>query len=134
MVRYIIDATPDQAGQIQAALAGVGVDFHPTLNLIAMPRDNIEEGIFQGNDLDWLPETINDHLQQESNPVRVQEHIAELDLQTKQDFLTLVTLHAEWDNNHTRIDGVSEHEWQKFQDQHPLAVHPAGETPAPTDP
>ena len=127
MLRYLLDITHNQTPGLQKALASLDIKFHPSLNLIAMPRDNIEEGIFQGNDLDWLPQTVNSHLEDKGDPQRISEYMAGLNLQTQQDFLTLVTLHTDWETSHRHINEINDRAWQDFQANHPQAVHPAGQ-------
>ncbi len=120
IIRYIIDLEPEQVETVAGLLNGAGVRFDPTESMIAMPRDNVEEGIFTGGDGEWLPETINGYLSGTADPGRVTQPFHEMALLAQRDFLTLATLHCDWHKN--EIQEMAPQAWRIFKDRHPEAV------------
>ena len=120
IIRYIIDLETEQVETVAGLLNSAGVRFDPTESMIAMPRDNVEEGIFTGGDGEWLPETINGYLNGAGDPGRVTQPFDEMAPLAQRDFLMLATLHCDWHKN--EIQEMDPSTWDKFQDQHPEAV------------
>ena len=120
IIRYIIDLEPERVETAAGLLNGAGVRFDPTESMIAMPRDNVEEGIFTGGDGEWLPETINGYLSGAGGPGRVTQPFHEMSLTARRDFLMLATLHCDWHKN--EIQEMDPRAWEIFQDRHPEAV------------
>ena len=123
IVRYIIDLEPGQVETAAGLLNGAGVRFDPTENMIAMPRDNVEEGIFTGGDGECLPERINGYLGGGVSLHRLRRIIQpfhEMSLTARRDFLMLATLHCDWHKN--EIQEMDPRAWEIFQDRHPEAV------------
>ncbi len=120
IIRYIIDLETEQVETVAGLLNGAGVRFDPTENMIAMPRDNVEEGIFTGGDGEWLPETINGYLGGGGGPGGVTQPLHEMTLPAQRDLLMLATLHCDWHKN--EIQEMDPRAWEIFQDRHPEAV------------
>lgn len=135
-LRYIIDAGPEQAAALTRVLAEIGIKFGAQENLCAMPQDNVQEGIFQGRDLEWLPKKANEYLADAGYGVRVREDIEVMDdLQAQYDFLMLMTLDSDWGGEPGgTILETSHDEIRKFQENHPLAVHDFRDEPAELPP
>ena len=129
-IRYAFHARPEQADALRRVMGEIGVEFDPQENLCALIDDNILEGIFMGNDLDWLPLRANEHLEDRGSRHRFRTDLDQLDdLQAQYGFLTLMTLHSDWDRPGGSIREISPREMEEFRVKHPLAMHPAGEKP-----
>ena len=122
VIRYIIDLEPGQVETAAELLTGMGIRFDPVENMIAMPRDNIEEKIFTGGDGEWVQEKINQRLEETDNPHRITQPFHEMTLTAQRDLLILATLHCDWQKN--EIQSTDQMEWQIFREQHPKAVSP----------
>ena len=122
VIRYIIDLEPEQVETAAEFLTGMGVRFDPVENMIAMPRDNVEEKIFTGGDGEWVQEKINERLEETDNPHHITQPFHEMTLTAQRDLLILATLHCDWHKN--EIQDMDQREWEIFQEQHPDAVSP----------
>ena len=120
VIRFIIDLEPGQVETVAELLTGIGIRFDPVGSMIAMPRDNVEEKIFTGEDGEWVQERINERLEETVNPRRITQPFHEMTLQAQRDLLILATLHCDWRKN--EIQDMSQIEWEIFQEQHPEAV------------
>ena len=110
---------------VAGLLNGAEVRFDPTESMIAMPGDNVEEGIFTGGDGEWLPQIFNVYLADAHDPGRVAQPFHEMTLLAQRDFLTLATLHCDWQKLEIReleIREMDQQAWKAFQEQHPEAV------------
>ena len=125
IIRYIIDLEPEQVETAAGLLNGAGVRFDPVESMIAMPRDNVEEGIFTGGDGEWLPAIINGHLGDAGDPGRIMQPFHEMKLTARRDLLMLATIHCDWRKN--EIQEMNPQAWRRFQDRHPEAVSHAPE-------
>ena len=119
-IRYIIDLETEQVATVAGLLNGAGVRFDPVESMIAMPQDNIEEGIFTGGDGEWLPETVNSYLDSAGDNRRVAQPFDEMAPLAQRDFLVLATLHCDW--HKSEIQEMDPSAWDTFQTQHPEAV------------
>ena len=122
VIRYIIDLEPGQVETAAKLLTGMGIRFDAVENMIAMPRDNIEEKIFTGRDGEWVQERINQRLEETDNPHHITQPFHEMTLTAQRDLLILATLHCDWQKN--EIQSTDQMEWQIFREQHPKAVSP----------
>ena len=96
-------------------------------SMIAMPRDNVEEGIFTGGDGEWLPQIFNVYLADAHDPGRVLQPFHEMTLLAQRDLLTLATLHCDWQKleiQEMEIREMDQQAWETFRKQHPEAVSP----------
>lgn len=125
IIRYIIDLEPEQVETVAELLNGAEVRFDPTESMIAMPRDNVEEGIFTGGDGERLPEIINGYLGGAGDPGRIIQPFHEMTLPAQRDLLMLATLHCDW--HKSEIQEMDPRAWEIFQDRHPEAVSHAPE-------
>ena len=121
IIRYIIDLEPEEVEKTAELLTDAGVRFDPVGNMIAMPRDNVEENIFTGRDGEWLPQIINVYLSDTGNPGGVMP-FNEMTLLAKRDLLMLATLHCDWYEKEIRE--MDQKAWKTFQKRHPEAVSP----------
>ena len=96
VIRYIIDMDEDQVRTATGLLNGAGIGFDPTENMIAMPRNNLEESIFTGRDGEYAREGINELLQETNEMHRINQPFHDMRLTAQRDLLTLATLHCEW--------------------------------------
>ena len=122
---WSIDLEPGQVETAAELLTDAGIQFDPVENMIAMPRDNVEEGIFTGGDGEWLPQIINVYLADAHDPGRVAQPFHEMTLLAQRDFLTLATLHCDWQKLEIReleIREMDQQAWKTFQERHPEAV------------
>ena len=124
-IRYIVDIEPHLAGRLTSLLAQELPGFNPVRSLCAMPHDNIEEAIFQGSDLDWLPASMNEYLENKNDLHRIREDVTSLDAKAQYDLLVLATLHGDWgsDASRRRLQTLDPGEWEKFRRKHLEAVH-----------
>ena len=122
VIRYIIDLEPEQVETAAKLLTGMGIRFDPVENMIAMPRDNIEEKIFTGCDGEWVQERINQRLAETDNPHHITQPFHEMTLTAQRDLLILATLHCDWQKD--EIQNTDQMEWEIFREQHPKAVSP----------
>ncbi len=120
VIRYIIDLEPEQVETAAELLTGAGVRFDAVENMIAMPRDNVEESIFTGRDGEWVQERTNEYLNEAGALHRLVQPFHEMSPLTRRDLLTLATLHCDWHRN--EIQEIDPQEWQTFQEKHPEAV------------
>ena len=122
VIRFIIDLEPGQVETVAELLTSAGVQFDPVENMIAMPRDNVDEKIFTGEDGEWVQERINERLEGTGNPRRVTQPFHEMTTPAQRDLLILATLHCDWHKN--KIRDMNQIEWEIFREQHPEAVSP----------
>ena len=122
LVEHCIDLEPGQVETVAELLTDMGIRFDPVENMIAMPRDNVEEKIFTGRDGEWVQERINERLEETVNPHRVTQPFHEMTLPAKRDLLMLATIHCDWHKN--EIQEMNQREWEIFREQHPEAVSP----------
>ena len=129
-VRYTFYAEPQHAAALQRVMGEIGIRFDPRKNLCALINDNVTEGIFLGNDLDWLPQKANEHLEDQDHPYRFRNDLDRMDdLLAQYEFLMLMTLHSDWDHPGGDIREIGANELESFRERHPMTMHPAGEQP-----
>ena len=121
-IRYIIDLEPERVPEVGVILNNLGVDFDAAYNIIAMPQDNVQEGIFMGRDGEWLQEEMNAFLERVGMPT-VRQPFHEMSLTARADFLWLATLHCDWEHRlTTSLNEVNRAELDKFLADHPEAA------------
>ena len=121
-VKHIIRSEPEQAQALKQALDKLGITFDPQENLCAMPPDNIEDHIFMGNDLDWLPAKANEYLEENGISHRFRTDMEEMDnIQAQYSFLALLTTDSDWEDEET-IAYISPRNLQEFSVEYPEAM------------
>ncbi len=120
IIRYIIDLEPKQVKQAAELLTGAGIGFDPVENMIAMPPDNMEEGIFTGREGEWVQERINEYLHEADEIHRLVQPFHEMTLTAQRDLLTLATLHCDWSRE--EIHEMNRQAWNAFRKTRPETV------------
>ena len=133
LVRFYIDVHPDQVPYIRLELSDASIhNFSEVRNMLHIPHNNMQHGIFTGNEGEFAIREMNRYFERTGLTIRLPEGFTYMGTEARAQLLELATDHARWSTGYgpTAL-WVDPDAAKAFRDNHPAPVVPE---PAPSRP
>ena len=125
--QYLINIDLDRIEAIQLLLAHSGIEMDPVDDMVCISPENLLDGIILGRDAQDAIAGVNNYLETEGKPSRIDIPFQDMSPEARRDFLALVNIHSSWNYDHASIllTDMDAGEWRRFADRH-LEERPDG--------
>ena len=97
--RFYVDIPFEQLDQVEQFLNSNNVPFCQIENMVHLPRENLQEGIFTGADAEDAIQKVNEHLQDQGVTERLPTGFHDLPAEARRDLLELITMRVCWEDD-----------------------------------
>lgn len=113
----------------RTVLEGMGIALDPVQSMLHLPDNSLQYSIFTGLDGQYAVNRINQHLQEEGSPHRIDRQFTRMSPPARRDLLELATANICWTTDEPpNIESVDDEALQAFLGQHPTIVQTSPRT------
>ena len=98
--RFYIEFPTDKVDVLEQALLSIGAQFCPIENMVCLPKENLLDSIFTGQDGQYAIDKINAKLEELGRPERINLEFHQMDPETRWDLLVFTTMDVDWESEY----------------------------------
>ena len=123
---FLIRVEDDNIEALQQAMATVDVKLDPVTDMMAVPIENVLDGIFSGADYDALNAGTAEYFEAQNYPYRLVDDFTSLSHQARMAVLHCFTSNAHWTSDYEpTLQDLEIRHADELREKYPEAFQPA---------